>query len=405
MSQSKDMRKLDLPDYKQWKSNLKTFIENELVPRILPGKDPNSIKYRTMITTERAMDVWALAFTHPSYDSRTDHNFDVLEYKGDKMLDYCLGVYMKKKYPNSTQDTLTNFKTSFGSRDPLAEISKKTKLIHHILTVELLTDTKQMSDVFESVVGAITQIGDEYISPGIGFMLAYNYITSIYNWYDDLKIETGETSLVNQVMQGYYDALGWKKFSDSKDLFEKWNKEIKTMTLYLNQKAIDTLTKRDTPPEQIESYRGRKRAILAQAQGDTKDDARDKLYRKALRNLQTVYGISPKEAKVANIELYLNDMVKNGVIDQNEAKKIFDGVVKMNIVHDIDWNKQTTINTKDGKMFILNGFQTEENQTIQLYRIIFESEEDQKLARLRLYQLYAKYGKIKSLSYNYYRRK
>ena len=404
MSQ-KNIRKLNVPNYDQWKNDLKKFIKSDIIIRILPGNDPTIEKYRKIMTSDKAMSVWALAFTHPSYDSLTDHNLEILEYKGDKMLDYTLAVYMKKKYPSANQDTLTNFKTSFASRDPLAEISIKTKLIDHVLTVKKLTDSKEISDVFESLVGAIAQIGDELVSPGLGYMFAYNYITSIYNWYDDLRIETGETSLVNRVMQGYYDALGWKKFKDSNRNFENWNKETKTLTLYLNEKAITMLTEMGIPPKNIVPYRGKKRAILAQGMGSNEKEARDKTYNTALKNLQTIYNITPKEAKVINIKVYLNEMLAKNIINKDELESIYKGVVDMNTRHGVDWNKQTTIDTKNGKMYILNGYQIEQNQTLQLYRIIFDSkieEESSKIARLRLYQLYAENGKIENFDYYYY---
>lgn len=398
----KNIKPLDTPNYKQWKENLKEFIKKELVPRILPGTDPKIDKYRQIMISDKAMAIWRVAFTHPSYDSRTDHNYDVYEYKGDKLLDYALGVYMKKKYPNANQDTLTNFKTSFASRDPLAEIAIKTKLIDHVLTVKILNETKEISDIFESVVGAITQIGDDLIAAGVGFTFAFNYITSIYNWYDDLVIETGETSLVNQVMQGYYDALGWKKFNESKQDLESWNPETKTLTLYLNETAIRMLNKLGHEPDNIESYRGAQRAILAQGTGDSEKDAQDPTYRKALRNLQTVYGISPKDAKVTKIKVYLNTLIKNGIISEKEADEIAAGVIEQNERYGVDWNNQKVMDTKNGRMYVLNGYQTEQMQTLQLYRIIFKSEEDAALARLRLYQLYAKNGKIKDGSYYYY---
>nr|QBK89618.1 MAG: ribonuclease III [Pithovirus LCPAC001] len=400
--ESKNIRKLNVPNYNEWKKNLQIYIKTDLVNRILPSEDPGIEKYRKIMISDKAMKIWAAAFTHRSYNPITDQNFDVLEYLGDRMLGYALGVYMKKKYPKSTEDNLNNFDTSFASRKPLSKISIKIGLFDHILTIQNLTTEKEISDVFESVVGAITKIGDTLISPGLGFMLAYNYITSIYNWYDELTIETRVTSLTNQVMQGYYDALGWKSSSESNVNFERWDNDTKTLTLYLNGKAIKMLTQRGTPPDNIEAYQGSKRAILATSTGQTHKEASADLYRSALRTLQSVYKISPKEAKVANIRLYIQDLASKDVISRDNGEKLYKNIIERNKEYDVDWNKQKYMQTKNGKVYILNGHQTEQNLDIILYRIVFESKEDENLSKLRLFQAYAKYGKIKGFDYQYY---
>lgn len=402
MSTTKNIRKLDVQNYDEWKKNLKVFVETELINRFLPGEDPGIEKYRKIMVSGKAMKTWIAAFTHASYNPITDQNFEVLEYLGDRMLGYALGVYMKKKYPNSNHDNLNNFDTAFAGRKPLSKISVKIKLFDHVLTIQKLTTEKEKSDVFESVVGAITKIGDTLISPGMGFMLAYNFITSIYNWYDELTIETRVTSVTNQVMQGYYDALGWKTFSDSSTKFEHWNFETKTLTLYLNDVAIRMLTKRGTPPDNVEAFRGGKRAILATNVAQNRKEAGEGLYRIALKNLQSIYKITPKEAKMENIRLYIQDVVSKGIIPKEEGEKIYEGIIERNKVYDIDWNKQTYMETNNGKLYMLNGYQTEQNLNIILYRIIFESKEDETLSKLRLYQMYAKYGKIEGFNYYYY---
>ena len=102
-------------------------------------------KIRSIIYGNAAMKIWVIAFTHPSYNTITDKNFEIFEYLGDRMLSYVLGVYMKKKYPNSNQDNLNNFDTAFTSRKPLAEISSKTGLLKYVRTIQSLTTNKDLA--------------------------------------------------------------------------------------------------------------------------------------------------------------------------------------------------------------------------------------------------------------------
>ncbi len=404
---STKIKKIEIPEEKEWKRSLQKYIREDLVPRILPlnskmgkKKTANILKMRSIIASDEAMEIWVPAFTHPTFDPKIDQNFEVYEYIGDKMLSYALGVYMKKKFPYANQDHLNNFDTSFTSRKPLAYISKKTKLIDHVRTIEKLTDDKEISDIFESVVGAISKIGDELIGPGVGFIIAYNYITSIYNWYDDeLGMEKGETSYVNQVMQGYYDSLGWKKIGQSNVLFEDWNNETKTLTVYLTPEAITMLTKMGNPPEKVFLYQGKKRAILATAPGPTRKKATDGLYRIALRNLQTIYKISPRETKILNIQLFFDGLFKNKTLSKKESASAYTNIIKRMKRDGYLSLKIRNYETKEGNMFILYGVMADEI-TESIVRGVFK--DDKKVdTRYYLYKAYIDDGKMKD-KYTYY---
>ncbi len=389
-------------DEDTWKNDLKVFIDEKLVPSFLPGSGEQNKRYRQIFSSSQAMEIWYIVFTHPSYDSRVDFNFEVYEYLGDKMLGLTLGVYMKKLYPYSTQETLNNFNTAFASKNPLAKIAKEKGLLDHVRTIEILSDTKKQSDIFEAVVGGIAKIGDSLIGPSIGYYLAFVYIVSIYNWFrEEHSEQRGQSGAINMVMQDYYDTLGWKKSDESKKVFEEWNKESKTLTILLNDIAIKMLRNMDKEESigEITLHDNREQGILATGTGIDRKEATNNAYNNALNRLQKVFDISINEARKIGIETFITT-----ALDSKEKSK---ALIKK-IYRDNRWMKQIFFIDSVKYKIIYTLIEHSSKGVIgPLYRVMFSSKpkdvgySDDSI-RIFLYQLYAKYGKLKNNQYLYY---
>jgi len=58
------------------------------------------------MTNEENMQIWKKAFTHISYDERT--NYEALEYFGDKELESAFTRWLYNKNPDYTEEEMTS---------------------------------------------------------------------------------------------------------------------------------------------------------------------------------------------------------------------------------------------------------------------------------------------------------
>lgn len=403
---------------KEWEKELRKYLKDNLVPFIVPmneSNEPVAKKYREIMISNDSMKIWKIGFTHPSYNIKTDFNNDTDEFLGDKMLGYCSGRYFKTLFPWSTQENLTNFNRDFTSRGPLAIIAREKGMLLHIRTLEEIKteetkntiEIKKQSDIFEAVVNCITEIGDKLISPGVGFALAFNFITSSYNWFrEEHTGEQGKSGIINKISQDYYDNLGWKERGVSIDKFELWNKVNKTFTLFLSHKAVlmlDSMGKGDSIVRIKE--KGKDIGILAKDTGEDKADARSNTYQKALNRLNNVFGLNENNLKNMGLLIFLNNQV-----DEKDANNIYNKLQKRFKEDGIDWIKQTMFkgSNRHKMVYSLYGYRGNKIKDT-VFRIMFSSnpkktENGYKDDDIRMIMLksYADKGSIPSRDYYYY---
>lgn len=304
----------------QWLAQLRKHVQDDLLPLIIPDKSPLAEKWRKVYTSDLAMQIWKVTYTHPSYDTRVDHNFEVKEYIGDRYLSYSLGVYMKRLYPDATHDNLTNYNTSFTSRKPLAIIAEEKNMLKHVRTFQYLEKNKEKSDVFEAVVYAIIEIGNRYIARKIGLMLVDNFLFQVYNWFrQEHSQDKGKSGVINRVTQDYFNAMGWKKESEKLTAFEEWDPVDNLFTVKLNNRAIKMLRemgKGDLIGE-TKLVQGKEEAVLATGTGDSKKEAANDAYTNALNRLQRDFGISETQAR----EIGIKNLIDDQIDDPKEAKQ------------------------------------------------------------------------------------
>ncbi len=100
------------------------------------------------------------AITHVSYNTSKNHNSDNyqrMEYLGDSILDFVIADELYRNYPQFDEGRLSKFRANIVSREPLANIIDKSKIVDFILYDKNATvlSKKIKSDFFESIVAAI----------------------------------------------------------------------------------------------------------------------------------------------------------------------------------------------------------------------------------------------------------
>lgn len=101
------------------------------------------------------------AFTHSSASSEADKNYESLEFLGDSILDFVVAKRLLIENPNAHEGALTQRRAEIVSKEPLENAIRALDVAKYLIvgkgeSVEHITEhTKVMSNLFESIVGAI----------------------------------------------------------------------------------------------------------------------------------------------------------------------------------------------------------------------------------------------------------
>lgn len=101
------------------------------------------------------------AFTHGSASKEATENYQSLEFLGDSILDFVVAKRLMKINPDAHEGALTRLRASIVSKEPLAEEVKKLSLEKYLIVGKgenlayISSQSKIMSDIFESIIGAI----------------------------------------------------------------------------------------------------------------------------------------------------------------------------------------------------------------------------------------------------------
>jgi dsRNA-specific ribonuclease len=171
-----------------WIKELQEQLHDVIAYMAIPGSTPSAETHRKDLVNRYAMEIWIKAFTHKSYDPNISENYDVLEFIGDRVLKTVFSKYMNYRFPRSTEDLLTKMETIYMSKMKQGQISSQLGLDKWIRT-RFEMDVSVQEDLFESMFGAILQVGDEIIGSESGILIAYNLISAIFDGID-IDLET-----------------------------------------------------------------------------------------------------------------------------------------------------------------------------------------------------------------------
>jgi len=312
-----------------WFRSFRDFIFTVIVPRILPNNNENRNEYAKIMISDEAMKIWVVAYTDLTYDPNKDSNYELLELLGDRILGATFSNFAIKRFPDITEEILTEVNATYMSKVKQKDMAKKLGLDKWVRTNMSIT-IHTSEDVFESTFGALYKIGDLYIGKGNGYALCTNFVTNLYH---DLTIDLNTIlSRPKTQVKEIFEKLNWGRYPDIKfnlkELGEikelgvtgKDNYNIYELTLRLTDTAMDFLKSRG-------KFDG-KGPILSQINGKDKKNVEIKAYSMALQSLKSRFGIDyewaeneSKERFREEYESYAKDRMKEDNITNLQFSK------------------------------------------------------------------------------------
>ena len=144
-------------------------------------------------------DLLITAFTHASYtnEHKEDSNYERLEFIGDAVLGYVIGMYLYFSFPEKKEGELTKRRASIVSAKTLSKIIDDNDLIKYLrigdgkADADITESEKVKSDIFESIVGAMVIDNDKNIGIAEKFILKFleKYINNEYIDYKSKILE------------------------------------------------------------------------------------------------------------------------------------------------------------------------------------------------------------------------
>ena len=151
------------------------------------------------------------ALTHSSFVCKKNnpekHNYERLEFLGDRVLGLVLADYFYKTFPHANEGALNNYFQKNANQEFLAQYAKYINLSIHIMTQKgdnLISNNSVLSDVVEAIIAAI---------------------------YLDSGIEKSKSFIVNEIINKIPTSLNDEKHAKS-SLQELCLKEFKCLPEY-----------------------------------------------------------------------------------------------------------------------------------------------------------------------------
>lgn len=187
-----------------WLDGLKVFLLNNMLP-LATTSEP--VKFKMI--EAGPMKIWEAAFTHRSWNPNTSENYEVLEHFGDLVQKTAFAWWLKQKYPDINEGESSKIIDKYLSTDEQARFSTHYGLPEWVrIRVNITPGVRE--DLFESFFGALFEIAEKYVKPGLGFPLAYNVILNMYN---NIPIEFSVKDAKTQVKE-IFEKLGWNQSKD-----------------------------------------------------------------------------------------------------------------------------------------------------------------------------------------------
>lgn len=201
------------------------FIKNILINRGL--MKPEQVD---ALMTSKNIELFNRAFTHTSYNLRV--NYELLEFAGDKVVDYALAQYLINKYPKLMEPGKQTF-------DGLKIISKAQLHIRSFAVLSYAAQrlgfdeyigynreeyptpesrSKIHEDVFEAFIGACDVAINSICESPVGYIICYEIVKSIF---EEINISLEHHSLVDPVtrfkelMEKYGNVKSYQYFEKS----------------------------------------------------------------------------------------------------------------------------------------------------------------------------------------------
>lgn len=166
------------------KEELRSFIKKLLKNKKVYGEQIVIDRFITSITEpnkdgEDPMDIWIKAFTHSTYNPV--ENYESLETLGDSILKAAFVDWLVENFPKYSPKDISNMNSYYMSKPFQHKLARKEGFEQYILIIGINPSIHDLEDVFESFVGALYKVGNQFVGKGMGFIFATRYIGSIFD--------------------------------------------------------------------------------------------------------------------------------------------------------------------------------------------------------------------------------
>jgi dsRNA-specific ribonuclease len=248
----------------EWQIQFQGYIYQLL--QIVTSKEDIRIK---MVET-RAMKVWIRAWTHETWNSNINDNYENIETIGDAVLGYAFKLYVYQNVPNITTAGISEYKAQYMSKMYQGPIAQQLKMGQWVLS-QAEINVNILEDLFESFSGALHEVGDQ-VKPGLGAILVRNLITYIFKDFvfdPDMIRGTAKT-----VITQYAHRLHWG--------------EINAQTYGAGNRMTCTVSLSPMGLKHLADNNMMAPSPLGTGAGASEKAATDAAYRDALRNLNKI---------------------------------------------------------------------------------------------------------------------
>jgi dsRNA-specific ribonuclease len=145
-----------------------------------------SPKYLGVLTSPRAIKIYDQCMTSSTYDE--SNNYEYLEQLGDVTANKFLVWYFYRRFPELVcprgVKVVARLKINYGSKKVFSQLAHEIGFWEHIKASDECKHKKRddlLEDSFEAFVGATELILDTDVEVGVGGVVAYAYLKSIFD--------------------------------------------------------------------------------------------------------------------------------------------------------------------------------------------------------------------------------
>lgn len=322
-----------------WINNFREFIKNKIFSLLSLGEGKEIDRLKEDLISNEAMIIWIKGFTHISFNPNPDSNYEMLEHLGDKVSKLAFGDYVIKKYPTISEGEASELIRYYMSKMYQSKISRENLELSKWVLINTGINVGIEEDLFESLFGVLMTVGDK-IKGGLGYSLCYNLIFGIFKGIDIDLGNTEEHPMT--VLKNILEKAGWYKSTKekNKDITEVIGNWITSngyrLILKLPGEAIEDLKK--YYPDKF----GNLNEILADVTANSKRDAKNKAYKKAIETLQS-YGLDINWAEDFKMAKKMEDIETKELLFQAKQKLMSEGFLKLEIPKHIKSGENTYV--------------------------------------------------------------
>lgn len=273
----------------EWLVGLQRFVYSKIVPMTGLSKEQG-----LRLIDNSAMKIWVKAFTHISFKRNPGQNYETIEHLGDRVLNLTFTVFLSERFPNITDQEVSNLLGRYLSKSFQSQIGNYLGLQNWVRSnVDINIHVKE--DLMEAMFGALFEIGEQAFLPGSGFdqpimvnklpkypsgyAICYNVTEQLFkDQIIDLRFGFSQPkSMVKEI----FEKVKWR---ETRDIFQ----EIEQVSKRPNGTVVYTLVFPRLALEYLRSIGvlGPNDTILAQGEGRTNKEAQDQAYQNATEHLQ-----------------------------------------------------------------------------------------------------------------------